>query len=67
MTYTFLNPPVALMGAGAVKEIGTWAKMLKAKKAFIVCGIGKHGKALADDIGALLKGAGVDFVIYPGA
>ncbi|MDD3622111.1 MAG: iron-containing alcohol dehydrogenase [Methanofollis sp.] len=67
MTSTYLNPPVALMGAGAVKEIGNWAKMLGGKKAFIVCGIGKHGRALAEDVGVLLKDAGVDVVIYPGA
>ncbi|WP_067052803.1 iron-containing alcohol dehydrogenase [Methanofollis ethanolicus] len=67
MVYTYLNPAVALMGAGAVKEIGTWAKMLNAKKALIVSGKGRHGKALAEDIGAYLKEAGVDFAIFAGA
>lgn len=67
MTYTYLNPEVALMGAGAVNEIGTWATMLGAKKALIVSGVGKHGKALAADVGELLKEAEVDSVIFSGA
>jgi len=33
-TYTYLNPKVALMGAGCVKEIGKHAKDLGATKAF---------------------------------
>ncbi|MDD3621990.1 MAG: iron-containing alcohol dehydrogenase [Methanofollis sp.] len=67
MVYTYLNPAVALMGAGAVKEIGNWAQMLNAKKALIVSGKGRHGKALAEDVGALLKESKVDFHIYAGA
>ncbi|WP_342677651.1 iron-containing alcohol dehydrogenase [Methanofollis sp. UBA420] len=67
MVYTYLNPAVALMGAGAVKEIGTWAKMLNAKKALIVSGKGRHGKALAEDVGTLLKGSGVDYAVFAGA
>ncbi len=67
MAYTYLNPEVALMGAGAVNEIGTWATMLGAKKALIVSGVGKHGKALAADVRELLKEAEVDSVIFSGA
>jgi alcohol dehydrogenase len=67
MVYTYLNPAVALMGAGAVKEIGTWAKMLGAKKALIVSGKGRHGQALNKDIADLLKGAGIASAIFAGA
>lgn len=67
MAYTYLNPTVALMGAGAVKEIGNWANMLGAKKALIVSGKGKHGQALNKDIAELLKAAGVASAIYAGA
>jgi alcohol dehydrogenase len=67
MAYTYLNPAVALMGAGAVKEIGTWAKMLGAKKALIVSGKGKHGQALNKDIADLLNASGVGSSIFAGA
>lgn len=67
MAYTYLNPAVALMGAGAVKEIGTWAKMLGCKKALIVSGTGKHGKALAEEVGELMKKSGITYSVYAGA
>ncbi len=55
MTYTYLNPKVALMGAGCVKEIGKHAKVLGATKALIVSGKSKHGENLAQDILQFLK------------
>ncbi|WP_298669985.1 iron-containing alcohol dehydrogenase [uncultured Methanofollis sp.] len=67
MVYTYLNPAVALMGAGAVKEIGNWAKMLGARKALIVSGKGRHGQALNKDIAELLRGSGIESAIFAGA
>jgi len=67
MVYNYFNPPVALMGAGCVNEIGNWATMLGAKKALIVSGKGRHGQALNKDIANLLKESGVDSAIFAGA
>ena len=67
MVSTYLNPPVALMGAGAVREIGAWTKMFGAKKALIVSGTGKHGQTLNKEIAALLKEAGIDSAVFAGA
>ena len=50
MIYTYLNPKVALMGAGCVKEIGRHAKDLGGTKALIVSGKSRHGEELARDI-----------------
>lgn len=66
-TYTYLNPKVALMGAGCVKEIGKHAKDLGATKALIVSGKSKHGERLALDIYKILKDAGLEGTIFPGA
>jgi len=66
-TYTYLNPKVALMGAGCVKEIGKHAKDLGATKALIVSGKSKHGERLALDIYKILEGAGLEGTIFPGA
>jgi alcohol dehydrogenase len=41
MIYTYLNPRVALMGAGCVKRIGKQAKELGGNKALIVSGMEK--------------------------
>lgn len=66
-TYTYLNPKVALMGAGCVKEIGKHAKDLGATKALIVSGKSKHGERLALDIYKILEDAGLEGTIFPGA
>lgn len=66
-TYTYLNPKVALMGAGCVKEIGKHAKDLGATKALIVSGKSKHGERLALDIYKIIKDAGLEGTIFPGA
>ncbi|AKB51483.1 Alcohol dehydrogenase [Methanosarcina barkeri str. Wiesmoor] len=66
-TYTYLNPKVALMGAGCVKEIGKHAKDLGATKALIVSGKSKHGERLALDIYRILEDAGLEGTIFPGA
>ncbi|WAI00492.1 iron-containing alcohol dehydrogenase [Methanogenium organophilum] len=67
MVYTFYNPKVALMGAGCVREIGNQATQLGGTKALIVCGVSKHGKELAENIAALLKGSDVASAVFAGA
>jgi alcohol dehydrogenase len=67
MTSTYINPKIALMGAGCVKEIGVRAKNLGGTKAFIVAGKSKHGVKLAEDIGKILEDAGLKAVIFAGA
>jgi alcohol dehydrogenase len=64
MTYTFLNPKIALMGAGCLKEIGIQAKNLGGTKALIVSGKSKHGEKLAEDIRKILENAGLKAVIF---
>ncbi|WP_370273486.1 iron-containing alcohol dehydrogenase [Methanosarcina sp. MSH10X1] len=65
--YTYLNPKVALMGPGCVKEIGRHAKDLGATKALIVAGKSKHGGQLALDIYKILEDADLEAAIYAGA
>ncbi len=67
MTYTFLNPKIALMGAGCVKEIGKHAKDLGATKALIVSGKSRHGEKLARDIYRILEKEGLEATIFAGA
>ena len=55
MTYTYINPKIALMGAGCVKEIGIHAKNLGGTKALIVSGKSRHGEKLAENIRKFLK------------
>lgn len=67
MTYTYLNPKVALMGPGCVKEIGRHAKDLGATKALIVSGKSRHGEQLALDIYRILQDADMEAAIFAGA
>lgn len=67
MTYTYINPKIALMGAGCVKEIGIQAKNLGGTKALIVSGKSRHGEKLAEDIQNILENAGLGAVIFAGA
>lgn len=67
MTYTFINPKVALMGAGCVKDIGIYAKELGGTKVLIVSGKSRHGQDLAEDIQKILEGAGLQTAIFAGA
>lgn len=67
MIYTYLNPKVALMGAGCVKEIGKQAKELGGTKALIVSGRSRHGDELAADVRKILEAAGLKVAIFPGA
>lgn len=66
-TYTYLNPRVALMGAGCVKEIGRHAKNLEGTKALIVSGKSGHGEELAGNIRKILEEATLKAVIFAGA
>lgn len=59
MVYTFINPKVALMGPGSVKEIGKYALELGGTKALIVSGKSRHGQDLAEDIQKILEAGGV--------
>lgn len=67
MTYTYLNPKVALMGPGCVKEIGRHAKDLGATKALIVSGKSRHGEQLALEIYKILQDADMEAAIFAGA
>jgi alcohol dehydrogenase len=67
MTYTYINPKIALMGAGCVKEIGIHAKNLGGTKALIVSGKSRHGEHLAEDIRKILENAGLKAIIFAGA
>ena len=67
MTYTYLNPKVALMGAGCVKEIGRHAKDLGGTKALIVSGKSRHGEKLALEMYKILEAAGLEAAIFAGA
>lgn len=65
-TYTYLNPKVALMGAGCVRQVGRQAKNLEALN-LIVFGKSRHGEELAGDIQKILEDAGLKIVTIPGA
>jgi alcohol dehydrogenase len=67
MTYTYLNPKVALMGAGCVNGIGRQAKDLGGTKALVVSGKSRHGEELAGDIRKILENAGLKAAIFAGA
>ena len=67
MTYTFINPKVALMGPGSVKEIGKYALELGGTKALIVSGKSRHGQDLAEDIQKILETGGLKAAIFAGA
>lgn len=67
MIYTYLNPKVALMGPGCVREIGRHVKDLGGTKALIVSGKSKHGEALALDMYKLLEKEGLEATIFAGA
>lgn len=67
MTYTYLNPKVALMGPGCVKEIGRHAKDLGATKALIVSGKSRHGEELALEIHKILEKSDLKATIFAGA
>lgn len=67
MIYTYLNPKIALMGPGCVREIGRHVKDLGGTKALIVSGKSRHGEALAQDIYKLLENEDLEAAIFAGA
>jgi len=67
MIYTFINPKVALMGPGSVKEISKYALELEGTKVLIVSGKSRHGRDLAEDIQKILEAGGLQAAIFAGA
>lgn len=67
MIYTYLNPKIALMGPGCVREISKHMKDLGGTKALIVSGKSKHGESLARDIHKILENADLKATIFAGA
>ncbi len=65
--YDFLMPAVNFMGPGAVKVVGERCKMLGAKKALVVTDPGMMKTGTVEIVTGLLKEAGVDFFVWPGA
>lgn len=65
--YGYFMPTVNLMGAGAAQQAGEQAKALGAKKALIVTDAFLNKIGMAQEIAEIIKGAGVDVAIYPGA
>ncbi|MEB1808127.1 MAG: iron-containing alcohol dehydrogenase [Bacillaceae bacterium] len=65
--YGFYIPNVNLMGVGAVKEAGPRVKSLGCKKALIVTDEGLNQMGVADEVAALIREAGVEVEIFPGA
>ncbi|APG23940.1 iron-containing alcohol dehydrogenase [Syntrophotalea acetylenica] len=65
--YTFFTPPVALMGAGAVEQVGEEAKKLGATKVLLVTDPGMSKIGVAARIIELIEKAGVEVVLFDGA
>jgi alcohol dehydrogenase len=65
--FGFFTPPVALMGLGAVDQVGVEAKKLGAKKALLVTDKGLSKIGVADQIKKLVEEAGVQVVLFDGA
>ncbi|MEI8354500.1 MAG: iron-containing alcohol dehydrogenase [Deltaproteobacteria bacterium] len=66
-TYTFFSPPVALMGFGAVDQVGEEAKKLGGKKALLVTDPGMSKIGVAAQMIALIEAGGVEVVLFDGA
>ena len=65
--FGFFTPAVALMGLGAVDQVGAEAKKLGAKKALLVTDKGLSKAGVADQIQKLVEEAGVQVVLFDGA
>ncbi len=65
--FGFFTPAVALMGLGAVDQVGTEAKKLGVKKALLVTDKGLSKAGVADQIKKLVEEAGVQVVLFDGA
>ena len=65
--FEFYIPSISRMGIGAVKEVGAKATYLGGSKALLVTDKGLSKAGMADQIKALLEGAGIATVIFDGA
>ena len=65
--FGFFTPSVALMGLGAVDQVGEEAKKLGGKKALLVTDKGLSKAGVADQIKKLVEAAGVQVVLFDGA
>ena len=65
--YSFLSPPLALFGVGALEQAGVKAKELGATKVLLVTDPGMAKLGIADKVIKLIEPAGVQVVLYAGA
>jgi alcohol dehydrogenase len=65
--FGFFTPPVALMGLGAVDQVGEEAKKLGGKKALLVTDKGMSKAGVAEQVMKLVEAAGVQAVLFDGA
>lgn len=65
--FGFFTPPVALMGLGAVDQVGEEVKKLGAKKALLVTDKGLSKAGVAAQVIKLVEAAGVQVVLFDGA
>ncbi|MEA5113285.1 MAG: iron-containing alcohol dehydrogenase [Geobacteraceae bacterium] len=65
--FGFFTPPVALMGLGAVDQVGEEVKKLGAKKALLVTDKGLSKAGVAAQVVKLVEAAGVQVVLFDGA
>lgn len=65
--FGFYIPTVSLMGVGCAKETGAQAKALGATNMLIVTDAGMYKLGVADQIKAMIEGAGLKATIFAGA
>ncbi|WP_062196988.1 iron-containing alcohol dehydrogenase [Massilibacterium senegalense] len=65
--YGFYIPSLNLMGRGAIQEVGDRLKGVGAKKTLLVTDEGLKQLGIADEIASIVKKAGLDVVVFPGA
>lgn len=65
--YGFYIPSLNLMGRGAIQEVGNRLKGVGAKKTLLVTDEGLKQLGIADEIASIVKKAGLDVVVFPGA
>lgn len=65
-TYTFIMPPITLMGAGCADELGTYATNYGLKKALIVTDRILREVGLVSKLTSILDKAGIAYGIYDG-
>jgi len=65
--FGFFTPPVALMGLGAVDQVGEEMKKLGAKTALLVTDAGLSKAGVAAQVIKLVEAAGVKVILFDGA